>query len=453
MTTITTTLAFGWPWYEWQLFLIEAAKLLWVFGVGACIGSLMNVLVYRVPLGLNFITPSSRCPSCQTKLTWRENIPIFGWVLLRGKCRFCRSPISPEYPIVETVVACLFALTYLWINASQIHTMGHWFAAWQPTWGLSGLASTWPTIVIVCTLFALLVAMTMVDAKTCTIPAVFTNIPAVVGGFGHVVHALIVQKLNGQLPTRTPGWDWTIPTPNAIEWPWIGAALGGAAGLVLSNLLLHWGIFQRSFADAPEWEAQELQRRNATNEIKEGDDAHPTDLWIAYPHARREVTRELIFLGPVIGLALLGASLAIRFAGPWNPHPITGVTQPSHAAPLWLMVLAGVLLGYLIGGGIVWLMRIFGSLVFGKEALGIGDVHMMAAVGACLGWINPVIAFFAAALLGVAWWLGASLFFGKARRALPYGPYLAAATILVFFARPWIEKALSAYFMGEFRLP
>jgi leader peptidase (prepilin peptidase)/N-methyltransferase len=117
------------------------------------------------------------------------------------------------------------------------------------------------------------------------------------------------------------------------------------------------------------------------------------------------------------------------------------------------MVLAGVLLGYLIGGGIVWLMRIFGSLVFGKEALGIGDVHMMAAVGACLGWINPVIAFFAAALLGVAWWLGASLFFGKARRALPYGPYLAAATILVFFARPWIEKALSAYFMGEFRLP
>src|SRR5213592_4306664 len=92
--------------------LFQLPLAVFTFAFGACFGSLINVIAYRVPLGLNIVTPPSRCPACETRLTWRENIPIFGWMILGGKCRFCKSKISPEYPIVEAVVAFLFLLFY-----------------------------------------------------------------------------------------------------------------------------------------------------------------------------------------------------------------------------------------------------------------------------------------------------------------------------------------------------
>jgi leader peptidase (prepilin peptidase)/N-methyltransferase len=64
--------------------LVTWFPVVWVFMVGACVGSLVNVLVYRLPKGLPVIVPSSRCPKCDTKLTFRENIPILGWLILRG---------------------------------------------------------------------------------------------------------------------------------------------------------------------------------------------------------------------------------------------------------------------------------------------------------------------------------------------------------------------------------
>ena len=79
--------------YQLLMFFSEVTKILFVLAFGACIGWLVNVLVYRMPLGLGVVTPPSRCPSCETQLTWRENIPVFGWLRLLGKCRFCRSPI------------------------------------------------------------------------------------------------------------------------------------------------------------------------------------------------------------------------------------------------------------------------------------------------------------------------------------------------------------------------
>ena len=69
-----------------------------LFAIGACIGSFLNVLVYRLPHGLSLTTPSSHCPNCKTPLAWRDNIPVFGWILLGGKCRYCKKPISPVYP-------------------------------------------------------------------------------------------------------------------------------------------------------------------------------------------------------------------------------------------------------------------------------------------------------------------------------------------------------------------
>ena len=78
------------------------------------------------------------------------------------------------------------------------------------------------------------------------------------------------------------------------------------------------------------------------------------------------------------------------------------------------------------------------------KAMGLGDVHLMAAVGACVGWIDSVLAFFGAAFVGLAWFVITLVGGGKLQRALPYGPYLAAATVLVLLLKPEIEWLLTA---------
>lgn len=72
---------------------------------GACVGSFLNVCVARWPDGQSVVSPPSRCPNCESRIAWYDNVPVFGWLRLRGRCRGCAEPISPEYPIVEFVVA------------------------------------------------------------------------------------------------------------------------------------------------------------------------------------------------------------------------------------------------------------------------------------------------------------------------------------------------------------
>jgi leader peptidase (prepilin peptidase)/N-methyltransferase len=75
------------------------------FLVGACIGSFLNVCVARWPLDLSVVAPASRCPKCARPIRAVENVPIVGWLLLRGRCRGCNLPISATYPAIELVVA------------------------------------------------------------------------------------------------------------------------------------------------------------------------------------------------------------------------------------------------------------------------------------------------------------------------------------------------------------
>ena len=82
---------------------------------GACIGSFLNVVIYRLPLGQSIVSPPSRCPNCGYRLQWYDNIPIAGWLLLGGRCRECRSRISIQYPIVELITAVLFVLV-VWLT-------------------------------------------------------------------------------------------------------------------------------------------------------------------------------------------------------------------------------------------------------------------------------------------------------------------------------------------------
>ena len=83
---------------------------LYAFLIGSCIGSFINVVVYRLPNDLSIIKPRSFCPKCKTKLTWRENIPLISWLLQRGRCKVCNTIISMKYPLVEFITAILFVV-------------------------------------------------------------------------------------------------------------------------------------------------------------------------------------------------------------------------------------------------------------------------------------------------------------------------------------------------------
>jgi leader peptidase (prepilin peptidase)/N-methyltransferase len=76
--------------------------------LGLAIGSFLNVVIHRVPLGLSLIRPASACPHCDTAIRPRHNVPVLGWLMLRGRCASCAAPISVRYPIVEAVTAVLF---------------------------------------------------------------------------------------------------------------------------------------------------------------------------------------------------------------------------------------------------------------------------------------------------------------------------------------------------------
>jgi leader peptidase (prepilin peptidase)/N-methyltransferase len=90
------------------------AALLTVAGLlGLAVGSFLNVVVHRVPAGLSVVRPASRCPKCGAPIRARHNVPVLGWLLLRGRCADCGTPISPRYPLVEAGTAVLFVLVAL----------------------------------------------------------------------------------------------------------------------------------------------------------------------------------------------------------------------------------------------------------------------------------------------------------------------------------------------------
>ena len=84
--------------------------LIYLFVIGCCIGSFVNVVIFRLPLNQSIVYPNSRCPKCNSKIKWFDNIPIISWLFLRGKCRSCKKKIAFSYPIIELFTGLLFCL-------------------------------------------------------------------------------------------------------------------------------------------------------------------------------------------------------------------------------------------------------------------------------------------------------------------------------------------------------
>lgn len=136
--------------------LITAIAFTLVFTFGACIGSFLNVVIYRIPAGISLIHPPSRCPNCLHKLGKTENVPIFGWLWLRGCCRWCKVKISSRYPIIETITGLIFLLVY-WRFGYSIQTIGY------------------------CAFLSWLLSLSLIDLDTMTLPAPLTKSGLVLG--------------------------------------------------------------------------------------------------------------------------------------------------------------------------------------------------------------------------------------------------------------------------------
>ena len=363
------------------------------FALGASVGSFVNVVAGRWPLGQDFVAPSSRCTTCGRSLAWWENIPILSWIALRGRCRTCGVWIGSEHVWVEFGVGILFAGTVVLLYGGLLP--GEPEHAW---WTRLGAWGSSPMLLAVLALWGCLVAASLIDAATGYIPIGITGLALMVALVAAVVQGVMTD------PRVPAGW----PT-GTMAVAWQVAGLGGLLGTAIACALLWSGTLPRSFASIePEREIQSAE-------------------------ARREVLLET----PFILIPLAGAGLAFAL-----------IRVDALPEPLAALGMAGV--GMLVGGGSVWLTRILGTLGFGREAMGLGDVHLMAAAGAVIGWRDALLAYLIAPFVALGWIAVSGALArmrGGATRELPYGPHLALAVVIAFLGRPWVVPLARALFV------
>ena len=146
-----------------------------VFIAGLCIGSFLNVIIYRFPNDLSIIKPRSFCPKCKTQLTWRENIPFISWLIQGGKCKTCRTTISFRYPLIELFTGFLFII-FLNSSPSLYSSSSNWFFNTCFSWSF----------------LSLLICISLIDIEYLWIPQGLINFGFISGFLG-----LIFLSING----------------------------------------------------------------------------------------------------------------------------------------------------------------------------------------------------------------------------------------------------------------
>ncbi len=291
-----------------NLGLLLPALTFFVALLGACFGSFLNVCIYRIPRELSVVRPRSFCPACRHPIPWFLNVPLLSWLMLGGRCRYCRAPISFRYVLVELTTAVLFVL--VWLKFVSALLRPDWAALWMPP-------------------------VSMLD-----------------------------------LPTQ-------------------GGLLGVTPVVELLLVPVYWlavfGLLLGSFVD--------LEHLILPDRVTIG--------------------------GMLLGLAI---------------SPLVPLLHGTHDA--WTALLRAAL-GCAVGFGSLWLVATLGALLFRKEAMGFGDVKLMGAVGAFLGWQAVLFTIFVSSFLGAA--VGLALIAAGKRQLqgrIPYGPFIAAAALIWIFWGP-----------------
>ena len=197
-----------------------------VFVLGLAFGSFLNVCIYRMPLGLSVVTPRSACPECKEPIALYDNIPVLSWLILRGRCRHCKAPISPRYLLIELLTGLMFLLCY-WYFGLTISTLKY------------------------CTFAFLLLGLIFTDAETKLLPDKLT-LPGLALG---IVFSLLVpvndlasQFLPGVVNLPFSG-DISVRLLSLVD-SLLGAALGASFIYGAGAIYLRWrGMEGMGFGD------------------------------------------------------------------------------------------------------------------------------------------------------------------------------------------------------------
>ncbi len=356
------------------------------FVFGCCIGSFLNVVIYRLPLEINLISPPSHCPKCDYRIPVYQNIPLFTWLWQRGKCADCKGSIPVRYFLVELLTGAAFLGAWLMVYQQ--------FVSGSDPAIVTAFTAAVVTLALV-TLLAGLIASTFIDIDHFIIPDEITKGGMVVG----VVFSVAAPQLHGAYL----GED--IGRLDALGLSLLGMACGG--GIIYGVAWLGKLLFGKETFSSDE----PCKVTFATHELHIKTDADDDEIVREY---------EDVFFRKSDTIILHAQQAEMIDRCFWD-RPISINSQTT-----------------MIGSDkfsteeIVHLEVTTREIIVPREAMGFGDVKFMAAIGAFLGWQATLFTLMASAMVGAA--VGLTL---KATRKdaaiIPYGPYLTlAATGWVF---------------------
>ncbi len=178
------------PFENWGAFGCVAAG---IFGL--VVGSFVNVLVHRLPRGESVVFPRSHCPACGAEIRARDNIPVFSWLLLGGRCRTCRAPISARYPILELANGALWVFVFLRARGWPEFLGGVFFAS--ACLALAAIDAEFQILPDKITLTGIAVGLILSFFTKTRTPAA-ALLGAAIGGVGLYLIAFLYEKISGQ---------------------------------------------------------------------------------------------------------------------------------------------------------------------------------------------------------------------------------------------------------------
>jgi leader peptidase (prepilin peptidase)/N-methyltransferase len=382
--------------------------IIFTFAFGCCIGSFLNVVIYRLPREKSLVKPPSACPACGKHIRFYDNIPLISYLLLVGKCRNCKAKISPRYFIIELITGLTFVFTYYLFFRSHLRA------------GIPEIQSGgWLLYLVTIIMLSAFIASSAIDLELWIIPLTICWIVTAVGIIASTAAPLLIDY-------KTIRGYHLLPYASAKT---AALAAGATIGLIISWVFLATGLVKRSY-DFEEDPASSNGDSAAASKNSASSDEHRDSSIEDRVNHRLEAFRELLFLTPIITCAL-GACWLTEYVEPVRDFWLNFTQKPVVAG------LLGSVFAYFIGCAIVWATRILGTLGFGKEAMGLGDMHLMGAAAAVIGPVPVTVAFFIAPFFGLGWAIVQLIF--KKTRQIPYGPFLSIGifVVIILHDRIW----------------
>jgi leader peptidase (prepilin peptidase) / N-methyltransferase len=354
------------------------------FMMGAGIGSFLNVVIYRLPLGISVNNPRrSFCPSCKKQIAWYHNLPLFTWLWLRGKCASCGSKIAFRYFFVELLTGCVFYAIFLKFRGP-----------WE-------LISNWGDVVLIYWIFAsLLIAGTYIDLDYYLLPHEIT-----LGGLGvGLLGSFIAPEIMGELEH---GRGMVIS--------FVSACIGlGLLWTVVELGKLAFGRVKHQYEKPELWS------------ITQPDEKEPP----VFTSAGEALTWADIFTRPSDRLIITCSEVTVNEKsygqGIAEIKMETMKVKPTNGAEETFKL-----------EGVTVLHGKTTQIVIPREAMGFGDVLLLAMIGSFLGWQAVLFTIVAASVIGCFFAIVPRLI-GQTEWAtkIPFGPYLAGGAMIWLFYGP-----------------